>query len=95
MNADDEVLMEVLAQVREMTQCDPLSLRAESRFFAELGLSSIDAIVLSERLEQRFGRPLQFADALAELARAGRDDVTLGEVAAFVRLQLHQPRPRE
>ncbi len=68
---------------------------AESRFFAELGLSSIDAIVLSERLEQRFGRPLPFAEALAELARTGRDDVTMGEVAEFVQLQLRQPLPHE
>ena len=32
----------------------------ETRFFADLGLASIDAVVLGERLEERFGCKLPF-----------------------------------
>lgn len=87
----ETMLADVYVIIREMTGGGPMSLRAETLFFADLGLSSIDAIVLGERLELRFGRPLRFTEVLTDFARAGRDDVTLGEVAAFVQFQLDQP----
>ena len=46
----------------------------ETRFFADLGLASIDAVVLGETLEAHYGRPLPFGDLMAELgSRADRD----------------------
>ena len=32
---------------------------AETRFFADLGLASIDAVVLGEAIQQHFGRPVR------------------------------------
>jgi len=87
----EALLPDVYTIIRDMTGGSPLSLKPETLFFADLGLSSIDAIVLGERLEIRFGRPLRFTEVLMDFAREGRDDVTLGEVAAFVQFQLEQP----
>ena len=87
----ETVLSEVFTIIREMTGGATMPLRPETLFFADLGLSSIDAIVLGERLELHFGRPLRFTEVLTDFARAGRDDVTLGEVATFVQFQLDQP----
>src|SRR5262249_51636104 len=36
----------------------------ETRFFGDLGLASIDAVVLGEALEHHYGRPLPFGDLM-------------------------------
>jgi acyl carrier protein len=43
---------------------------AETRFFADLGLASIDAVVLGETLEAHYGRRLPFASLMGDLAGA-------------------------
>lgn len=92
MNSTDAILTDVYAIIRGMTGGGTMMpLRPETLFFADLGLSSIDAIVLGEQMELHFGRPLRFTEALSDFARAGRDDVSLGEVAMFVQFQLDQP----
>jgi acyl carrier protein len=60
----------------------------ETRFFADLGLASIDAVVLGEMLEQHYGRPLPFADLMAELGRRTDRDIQIGELVAFLRRSL-------
>jgi acyl carrier protein len=60
----------------------------QTRFFADLGCASIDAVVLGETLERHYGRPLPFGEFLADLGRRGAQDVTLGELAAFLAMHL-------
>jgi acyl carrier protein len=55
-------------------------------FFGDLGLASIDAVVLGETLEEHYGRKLPFHLFMADLGRRAVRDITLGELAAF----LHQ-----
>ncbi len=55
-----------------------------TRVFADLGLASIDVVVLAEHLEKRFGRKLPFGPFLAELRAKGADDLEIGEVVAFL-----------
>lgn len=57
---------------------------AGTRFFADLGLASIDAIVLGEVLQAHYGRPLPFAALMADLGQRADRDLTLGELAAFL-----------
>jgi acyl carrier protein len=90
MATSQDVLSDVLAIIREMLNCPAGAVNAESRFFADLGLSSIDIIVVADRLEQHYSADLRFADALPELANSGIDDVTLGQLAALVELRLQQ-----
>lgn len=56
----------------------------ETRFFADLGLASIDAVVLGETLQDRYGRPLPFGELMADLGRREDRDLTLGELATFL-----------
>ncbi len=44
----------------------------ETRFFADLGLASIDAVVLGEALQQHYRRSLPFNDLMAEIGRRHR-----------------------
>ena len=60
----------------------------ETRFFADLGLASIDAVVLGETLQERYVRPLPFAALLADLGRREDRDLTMGELASFLAAHL-------
>jgi acyl carrier protein len=60
----------------------PVSL--ESRAFGDLGLASIDLVVLAERLELHYGRKLPFGVFLKGLRDRGADDVSLGDLVAFL-----------
>jgi acyl carrier protein len=65
----------------------PTEVGSETRVFADLGLASIDVVVLGERLEQFYSRRLPFGPFLAGLRARGADDLSLGELVAF--LQQH------
>ncbi|HWG45510.1 MAG TPA: acyl carrier protein [Gemmataceae bacterium] len=58
----------------------------ETCFFADLGLASIDAVVLGETLEEHYGRKIPFHLFMADLGRRAVRDIKLGELVAF----LHQ-----
>ncbi len=88
MTTASDVLAEICRMVCEMSNCDRSVVGEHTRFFADLGLGSIDAIVLGEKLEEHYGRVLGFAEGLAAWAQRGHDDVSLAELAAFVQLQL-------
>ncbi len=57
----------------------------DTRFFADLGLASIDAVVLSEAIQAHYGRPLPFNDLMAEIGRRTDRDLSIGELVAFLR----------
>ena len=63
----------------------------ETRFFADLGLASIDAVVLGETLENRYGRTLPFGDLMAELGQRTDRDLKIGELADFLHRHLIKP----
>lgn len=60
----------------------------ETRFFADLGLASIDAVVLSEALQQYYAQPLPFNDLMAEIGRRTDRDLSIGELVAFLQSHL-------
>jgi acyl carrier protein len=59
-----------------------------TRLFADIGLASIDAVVLGETLEEHYARPLPFHTFLADLGRRSVRDVELGELAGFLHRNL-------
>ena len=56
----------------------------ETRFFGDLGLASIDAVVLGETLEEHYGRKLPFHLFMADLGRRAVRDIPVGELVAFL-----------
>jgi acyl carrier protein len=58
---------------------------AGTRVMGDLGLASIDLIVLGERLEAFYGKQLPFGSFLAGLRTRGADDLEVGELVAFLR----------
>jgi acyl carrier protein len=60
----------------------------QTRFFADLGLASIDAVVLAEALQHHFGRALPFDVLMADLGRRAERDLAIGELLDFLRHHL-------
>ncbi len=60
----------------------------ETRFFGDLGLASIDAVVLGETLQGYYGQPLPFGDLMADLGRRADRDLSIGELADFLERNL-------
>jgi acyl carrier protein len=64
------------------------TLNEETRFFADLGLASIDAVVLTESLQKHYGRTLPFHELIAEVGRRTERDLSIGELVAFLTAHL-------
>jgi acyl carrier protein len=61
----------------------------QTLFFGDLGLASIDAIVLGETIEELYGRKLPFHEFMAELGQRAERDIELGDLAAFLQRHLN------
>ncbi|MBX6314735.1 MAG: acyl carrier protein [Isosphaeraceae bacterium] len=86
-------LARLLANFQGREYSGPIN--AQTRFFADLGLASIDAVVLGEALQAHYGRPLPFGELMAELGRREDRDLTIGELAAFLARHLRSERGPE
>jgi len=59
----------------------------DTRVLGDIGLASIELVVLAEKLEAFYGRKLPFAAFLGGLRKHGADDLELGALVGF--LQQH------
>lgn len=75
-------LAQILSDFQGREYSGPID--GKTRFFADLGLASIDAVVLGETLERHYGRPLPFADLMAELGRRQDRDLSMNDLATFL-----------
>jgi acyl carrier protein len=84
-----EILDDVRTLLASQMGVDPsTAIDEDTRFFADLGLASIDAVVLSEALQQHYGRGLPFHDLMAEIGRRTDRDLSIGDLVAFLRSNL-------
>jgi acyl carrier protein len=58
---------------------------ADTLLFGDLGLASLDLVVLGTTIQERYGR-VPFAEFLADMGKRAIRDVTVGELATFVDL---------
>jgi acyl carrier protein len=68
----------------------------ETLLFGDIGMVSIEAVILAETLEQLYERQFAFGQFLAELNREGVKDVHVGRLVAFLYGQMSaeiQPCP--
>lgn len=88
----DQVLQDLAGILRNFNGREysgPLG--AETLFFGELGMGSIDAVVLAETLESFYGRKFPFQQFLAAVGRDGVCDIAVGQMAAFLHRHLTAP----
>jgi acyl carrier protein len=75
----------------QMSVTSSSSINEETLLFADLGLASIDAVVLSESLQKHYDRRLPFQVLLAEVGRRSERDLSIGELVAFLTAHLSIP----
>lgn len=63
----------------------------ETLLFADLGLVSIDAVILAERLEQLYQRQFPFNQFLADLGRERASDIALRRLITFLYDEMNAP----
>jgi acyl carrier protein len=63
----------------------------QTKFVDDLGLASIDALVLAETLEEYYGRHFPFQNALADRRDVKITDVVVGDLVAFLHRELQNP----
>jgi acyl carrier protein len=87
MTPHDRVLAEVLELLDELSGDWEYDGRIEptTRFLRDLGLESLDLVVLGTMLQQRYGR-LPFTEYYAEIGRRPVEerDVTVAELVEFI-----------
>ena len=64
----------------------------DTLFFADLGLASIDAVVLGEELQAHYNQAIPFGEMMAELGKREDRDLNIGELADFLAKHL-KPNP--
>lgn len=65
-----------------------VKLTPETKLFTELGLESLDAVVLGTTIQERYGADMPFGQMYAELGEQQRD-ITVKELSEFVYGQLN------
>ena len=89
LTSEAAILAELRCVFRESLGVDPVtSIDPATRFFADLGLGSIDAVVLGEAIQHRSGRRVPFHQLLAELGLRAQRDLEISELIAFLQRHL-------
>jgi acyl carrier protein len=84
-----EILDDIISKLSEQTGVSfDGAINEKTRFFADLGLASIDAVVLTEALQQHYARSLPFHELIAEVGRRTERDLTIGELVEFLATHL-------
>ena len=60
----------------------------DTLLFTDLGFQSLDAVILGNTLQERFGSPIPFATLLTEIGQRSVNDVTVDEWVDFTTLSL-------
>jgi len=80
-----EILDDLIAILSEQVGITfSCSIDEDTRLFADLGLASIDAVVLSETLQKHYDRPLPFNKLMAQVGRRSERDLSIGELITFL-----------
>lgn len=89
-----EILDYLLRTMQNLTQdwdyAEPIS--AESLLFTEVGLESLDAVILGTAIQEHYQTPMPFAELLAEIGEQQRD-LTINQLVDFVDTHLGPQMP--
>lgn len=92
--SDDAILADLIGVIQGLTDWEYSgSITRETRFFADLGFESIDAVALGEAIEAHYRRRFPYAEFLASLGERNAKDLHVGEMIDFLRPHLNNVAP--
>ena len=62
----------------------------QTRFFADMGLASLDVVVLGTAVQEHYGQVLPFAEYFVQVGQRGIPDIPVGEWVDFIHTHLNQ-----
>ncbi len=90
MKTREEVMADVLMLLGGLSEDWEYSgeITAETRFFADLGLASLDVVVLGTAIQEHYGKVFPFMKLFAELGERQIPDIPVGEWINFIHDQM-------
>lgn len=64
------------------------TITAETLLFEDLGLESLDIVVLGTAIQEKYGMIMPFAEFLIEVGQREERDISVGELVEFVQSQI-------
>ena len=82
----EQVLNDLLASLRQLADDWEYEgeITQDTFFFQDMGLESLDVVVLATVVQDHYGRALPFSDFFAEIGQREHRDVSVGEWADFI-----------
>lgn len=69
------------------------TISSDSLMFSELGLQSLDAVILGNSLQEHYGKVIPYADLFANIGQREFKDVSVGEWIDFTYQHLQNDSP--
>jgi len=87
----EEVMTDLLYLFRQLADDWEYSgeITPRTLLFAEMGLQSLDIVVLAISIQERYGQVLPFSDLFADMGQRGIRDISVGEWVDFVHEHLN------
>ncbi len=87
-----EILDFVLKSLSEVSQDWDYSeeVGPNTLLFSEMGLDSLDLVVLGTGMQEHYGMQMPFAEFLAAVGERGQRDVSVAELADFIYAQFNK-----
>ena len=86
MKTREEVMEDVVMLLRRVSEDWEYSgeITPETRFFADMGLASLDVVILGTAIQEHYGRVFPFMTLFAELGERQIPDIPVGEWIDFI-----------
>ena len=66
-------------------------INARTQLFEDLGLESLDIVVLGTAIQEKYATVMPFSEFLVEIGQREVKDISVGELVAFVQANLDNP----
>lgn len=86
MKTREEVLQDVLMLLRKVSEDWEYGgeITPETKFFADMGLASLDVVVLGTAIQEHYGQVFPFMKLFADLGERRIPDIPVGEWVDFI-----------
>ena len=87
-----EILTYIVTTIEELSRDWDYShaVGAETLLFSELGMESLDVVVLGTSIQEHFHFQMPLAELLADVGQRAQRDLSIGELVDFVHLHLNK-----
>lgn len=86
----DQIMSDVLSLLRKLADDWEYTgeITPQTRFFADMGLGSLDVVVLGTAVQEHYKQVFPFAELFARVGRRAMPDIPVGEWVDFIHQHL-------